>query len=104
MYLAAIQFIHKVKKGPCGAFTRFERFSAMPTWTKIASGLIKMYRAEVLDKFVVMQHFLFGRLLPFTPATNATSPTTTTTPTTSATIATSTSAVPSPTSSSDAPQ
>jgi serine/threonine-protein phosphatase 2A activator len=68
MYLAAIQFIHKVKKGPFAEHSPIlNDISGVPNWKKIASGMIKMYKEEVLGKFVVVQHFLFGRLLPFEP-------------------------------------
>jgi serine/threonine-protein phosphatase 2A activator len=37
--------------------------SEVQTWSKVADGLFKMYCAECLDKFQIMQHFHFGRLL-----------------------------------------
>jgi serine/threonine-protein phosphatase 2A activator len=64
LYINAIAFIYKVKKGPF-----FEHspilydVSNIKTWEKILKGMIKMYDAEVFGKFPVIQHFYFGGVL-----------------------------------------
>ncbi|KAL5992518.1 hypothetical protein ACLOJK_013437 [Asimina triloba] len=64
MYLSCIAFVKKVKKGPFGEHSPLlNDISAVPSWTKVNSGLLKMYRAEVLERFPIMQHFLFGSLI-----------------------------------------
>ncbi|CAL8072210.1 unnamed protein product [Calicophoron daubneyi] len=66
LLFSCIDYIYQVKTGP------FEEHS--PTlygigqvafWEKVQSGLVKMYKGEVLNKFPVVQHFRFGNLLPF---------------------------------------
>ena len=38
--------------------------SAVGSWQRVNNGMCKMYFAEVMDKFPVMQHMLFGSVLP----------------------------------------
>ncbi|ORZ26351.1 putative phosphotyrosyl phosphatase activator [Lobosporangium transversale] len=69
LYFRAIQFIHETKRGPFHEHSSvlFE-ISGVPHWAKVNSGMIKMYKAEVLNKFPVVQHLLFGGLLPWRAA------------------------------------
>ncbi|EAA31200.1 PTPA-domain-containing protein [Neurospora crassa] len=64
MYFSAIGFIYDVKKGPFWEHSPilFDVSGIKDGWGKINKGMIKMYNAEVLSKFPVVQHFPFGSL------------------------------------------
>lgn len=64
MYFSAIGFIYDVKKGPFWEHSPilFDVSGVTAGWAKINKGMIKMYNAEVLGKFPVVQHFPFGSL------------------------------------------
>ncbi|KAJ8734979.1 hypothetical protein PYW08_014229 [Mythimna loreyi] len=65
MFISCIKHIKEVKKGPFAEHSnQLWSISAVGSWTKINQGLIKMYKKEVLAKFPVVQHVLFGSLLP----------------------------------------
>lgn len=68
LYFDAVAEIYRVK-GP-GLSTHspmlYNVSGAAGGWTKVAGGMLKMYRAEVWGKRVVVQHLGFGRLFPWT--------------------------------------
>ncbi|KAK9167006.1 hypothetical protein Scep_002197 [Stephania cephalantha] len=64
MYLSCIAFVKKAKKGLFAEHSpMLDDISGVPTWNKVNSGMLKMYKAEVLEKVPIMQHFLFGWLI-----------------------------------------
>ncbi|CAG9771938.1 unnamed protein product [Ceutorhynchus assimilis] len=69
MFLGCIKYINQVKLGPFAEHSnQLWNISGVPTWLKINLGLIKMYKAEVLCKFPLVQHIVFGSLFTLQPA------------------------------------
>jgi serine/threonine-protein phosphatase 2A activator len=64
MYFSAVGFIYDVKRGPFWEHSPvlFDISGIRAGWGKVNKGMIKMYNAEVLSKFPVIQHFPFGSL------------------------------------------
>ncbi|TRM60602.1 hypothetical protein BD626DRAFT_407295 [Schizophyllum amplum] len=75
MYFACIQFINSIKTASLRWHSpMLDDISAVKTWEKINGGMIKMYQAEVLHKLPVIQHFLFGSILPCPESVRALAP------------------------------
>ncbi|PSK50368.1 hypothetical protein B9Z65_312 [Elsinoe australis] len=74
LYFSAIAFIYDVKKGPFWEHspTLYDISGIQAGWAKINKGLMKMYNAEVLSKFPVVQHLRFGSLFQWEADPNAT--------------------------------
>lgn len=64
LYLSCVGFVKKVKKGLFAEHSpMLDDISGVPTWKKVNSGLLKMYKVEVMEKVPIMQHFLFGSII-----------------------------------------
>jgi serine/threonine-protein phosphatase 2A activator len=62
-FFTCLAYINQVKSGPFHEHSnQLWNISAVQLWSKVFTGLIKMYRAEVLCKFPVIQHSLFGSI------------------------------------------
>jgi len=65
MFMGCIKFINQVKKGPFFEHSpTLDSIGNVLTWEKVHGGLMKMYQAEVICKFPVMQHFFTGGIFP----------------------------------------
>ncbi|KAG7090186.1 hypothetical protein E1B28_011791 [Marasmius oreades] len=76
LYFMLIMRVHDVKNGPFHEHSSQLHSIAVgvPNWSKVNSGLFKMYEAEVLGKRVVVQHIPLGGLLEWSiPNTETTS-------------------------------
>ncbi|KAK3316400.1 serine/threonine-protein phosphatase 2A activator 1 [Apodospora peruviana] len=73
MYFSAVGFINDVKKGPFWEHSPilFDVSGIKDGWGKINKGMVKMFNAEVLSKFPVVQHFPFGSLFSWDTDPNA---------------------------------
>ncbi|KAI5866272.1 Phosphotyrosyl phosphatase activator [Durotheca rogersii] len=76
MYFSAVGFINDVKKGPFWEHSPilFDISGIKDGWGKINKGMIKMFNAEVLSKFPVVQHFPFGSLFSWDQDPDAATP------------------------------
>lgn len=73
MYLECIHFINTIKTVPTNQGQKLslrwhspmlDDILSAKSWMKIKEGMIKMYKAEVLNKLPIIQHFMFGSLIP----------------------------------------
>ncbi len=75
IYLSCIKFIRQIK--PNAPFFEsspmLNDISNLGSWSKAASGLLRLYEGEVLDKLPVVQHFVFGKIFSadWSPSRNA---------------------------------
>jgi len=68
IYLSCIHYIYTVKKGPFHEHSPdLFNIAAASNWNKIAQGMLKKFQDDVISKVPIMQHFLFGSILPFLP-------------------------------------
>jgi hypothetical protein len=69
LYLSCIRYIRQLKKGVPffeSSPMLYDISQTLPTWDKVARGMLRLYQGEVLDKRQVVQHFVFSKYFPGT--------------------------------------
>lgn len=64
LYFGCISYIKSLKKNVpfFESSPMLNDISQLPTWQKVASGLLRLFEGEVLRKRQVVQHFMFGQI------------------------------------------
>ncbi|KAL7555350.1 hypothetical protein ACA910_001387 [Epithemia clementina (nom. ined.)] len=64
LYYGCVRYIKSLKKGVpfFESSPMLNDISNLPSWQKVAAGLLRLYEGEVLSKRQVVQHFVFGKL------------------------------------------
>jgi hypothetical protein len=64
LYFGCIHFIQEIKPNVpfFESSPMLNDISSLGNWTKVSSGLLRLYEGEVLDKLPVVQHFVFGKI------------------------------------------
>ena len=64
LYFGCIHFIQQIKPNVpfFESSPMLNDISSLGNWTKVSSGLLRLYEGEVLDKLPVVQHFVFGKI------------------------------------------
>lgn len=64
LYFGCVHFIQQIKPNVpfFESSPMLNDISSLGNWTKVCSGLLRLYEGEVLDKLPVVQHFVFGKI------------------------------------------